>query len=211
MDRFFFFFSRNHFKSSKFIWLTRVKRKKWANFIGFRTKFDFARLNENSTALFCMYNFCCGTEYRERKINFKRLHLCRREREELLKSRTRCRISLLIVSTEIVFTNLTMWHGLVNNKNYWCRNTERNSQMTKKHWEMFLQNIMYICACVVGSFSRELQFRLSNKISWTLSWESKIIGSLRAWQAAKFSNSLARAITSIELHCKDKSFAEESR
>ena len=87
-------------------------------FIGFRTKFDFARLNENSTALFCTYNFFCGTEYRERKINFKRLHRCRREREELLKSRTRYRINLLIVSTEIVFTNLKMRHGLVNNKNY---------------------------------------------------------------------------------------------
>ena len=60
-----------------------------------------ARLNENSTALFCTYNFCCGTGYRQRKINFKRLHRCRREREELLKSRTRCQINLLIVSTEI--------------------------------------------------------------------------------------------------------------
>ena len=179
--------------------------------IGFRTKFDFARLNETFTVLFCTYNFCCGTEYRERKINFKRLHLCRRESEEVLKSQTRCRINLLIVSTEIVFTNLKMRHGLGNNKNYWCRNTERNSQVTKKHWEMFLQNLMYFYACVVGSFSRGLQFCLSNKISWTLSWESKSIGSLRTWQAAMFSSSLARAITSMELHCKDKSFAEKSR
>ena len=38
--------------------------------------------------------------------------------EELLKSRTRCRISLLIVSTEIVSANLKMRHGLVNNKTY---------------------------------------------------------------------------------------------
>ena len=103
-------FSRNHFKSSEFIWLTRVKWKKWTNFIGFWTKFDIARLNENSTALFCTYNFCWGTEYRERKINFKRLQCFRREREELLKSRTRCRINLLIVSTETVFTNLKMRH-----------------------------------------------------------------------------------------------------
>ena len=197
---FFFFFP------SEFMWLTRVKGKKWANFMGFRTKFDFARLNENSTALFCTYSFCCGTEHRERKINFKKLHRCRREREKLLKSRTRCRINLLIVSTKIVFTNLKMRHGLDNNKNYWCRKTERNSQMTKKHWEMFLQNLMYFC-----SFSRELQFCVLNKISLTLSWESKIIGSLRAWQAVKFPNSLARTITSMELHCKDKSFAEKSR
>ena len=206
------FFPRNHFKSSEFIWLTRVKGKKWANFIHWLSnKVWFCSTNENSTALFCTHNFCCGTEYRKRKINFKRLHRCRREREELLKSRTRCRINLLIVSTEIVFTNLKMRHGLVDNKNYWCWNTERNSQMRKKHWKMFLQNLMYFYACVVGSFSRELQFCLSNKISWTLSWESKTIGSLRAWQAAKFSNSLARAITSKELHCKDKSFAEKSR
>ena len=116
---FFFFFPQNHFKSSEFIRLTRVKGKKWTNFIGFRTaKFDFARLNEISTALLCTYNFCCGTEYRGRKINFKRLHRCRQEREKLLKSRTRCRINLLIVSTEIVFTNVKMRHGLINNKNY---------------------------------------------------------------------------------------------
>ena len=44
-----------------------------ANFIGFRKKFDSARLNENVTALiFCMNNFCCGSKYTETKINLKR-------------------------------------------------------------------------------------------------------------------------------------------
>ena len=57
-----------------------------------------------------------------------------------------------------MFTNSKPWHGLVNNKDYLCWNTERNSQMTKKHWAKFLQDLMYFYACVVGSFSRELQF-----------------------------------------------------
>ena len=48
--------------------MTRVKGKKWSNFIGCRETFDFARLNENFTALFCTNNFCCGTEFTERKI-----------------------------------------------------------------------------------------------------------------------------------------------
>ena len=114
---FFFFHETISSRASSFD-CRAAKGKKWANFIDFQTKFDFARLNENSTALFCTYNSCCGTEYRERKINFKRLHRCRREREELLKSRTHCRINLLIVSAKIVFTNMKMRHGLVNNRNY---------------------------------------------------------------------------------------------
>ena len=48
--------------------MTRVKGKKWSNFIGCRVTLDFARLNETFTALFCTNNFCCGTEFTERKI-----------------------------------------------------------------------------------------------------------------------------------------------
>ena len=56
--------------------MTRVKGKKWSNFIGCRETFDFARLNENFTALFCKNNFRCGTEFTKRKIYQKRLHRC---------------------------------------------------------------------------------------------------------------------------------------
>ena len=48
--------------------VTRVKGKKWSNFIGCRETFNFARLNENFTALFCTNNFRCGTEFTKRKI-----------------------------------------------------------------------------------------------------------------------------------------------
>ena len=44
-----------------------------ANFIGFRKKFDSARLNENITAfIFCKNKFCCGSKYTEMKIKLKR-------------------------------------------------------------------------------------------------------------------------------------------
>ena len=55
--------------------LTDVCRGKGqcANFIGFRKKFDSARLDENFTAfIFCMNNFCCGSKYTESKVKLKR-------------------------------------------------------------------------------------------------------------------------------------------
>ena len=48
-----------------------------ANFIGFRKKFDSARLNEIVTAfIFCMNNFCCGSKFTEMKMT---VHQCWQE------------------------------------------------------------------------------------------------------------------------------------
>ena len=101
---------RQRKEMGEFHWLS-----KWANFIGFRETFDFARLNENFTVLFCTNNFSCGTEYMERKIS----SLLAGNRTSWTREKPKnesCRINLTIASAEVVFINWKIWHRLVHNK-----------------------------------------------------------------------------------------------
>ena len=87
-----------------------------------RKKFDFARLIENFTSLFCTSNFHCGPEYREMNINLRRLHRFWKSRK-LWQLAAELNVTCWSRAQRLCLLNLKMWHRSTSVE--W-----RNSQMT---------------------------------------------------------------------------------